>query len=604
MKKLLFLLTSICIAFALQAQSPTGGPDTFGYTWRNNLATNGPTYQWFDISTIGTAVAGLSDDNFVGPFAISGFPYYNSTPNGLYIGSNGYIAFTGVNIASTAAQFPAIPTLGGPNNFIAPMLSDLTFGGASSNPATCYFYNQGDTICITFEQVPFWTNNTNQYLGDNAFQIILNKRDSSITFNYKKQVGRPDPTYTQNFVSIGIENGTGNDGLQYSRGTTFPTANTSIKFYYPNVIQPVTDLELAWSDNEDNGGIFKTTSSPYQVQANVNNVGNQNVTSTITVNYQLIDTSGSAVRSGSTTLSSLNNGDDSTLNVGTPFTIANPGRYSLKTYISQVTGDGVASNDTSEILVTVVDSLNQTTQFLDYTNQANTFLGLGWIGGNGGTAVYIEPPYYPARVVSTNFYITGLGTAPGFSSILYDDNGRGNTHGTILDSTFIPAASITTGTYTSNFLIPSNIVINSGGVYLHWLMGGDGINIGRTVQSPASKRTYEVLFGSWAPYRDIGTEDFLMNIEIQPVSTVGIDENSKDANVKIYPNPSDNYVNVELEKELTNADYELLDSRGRSVNAKIINLSNTQLVVYKGNLNAGIYFLRINNRTHQIQFVD
>ena len=174
MKKLSALLSVVLISSICFAQQTSGGPDQFGYTFKNSSHASGPTYSWFDISTIGTLVTGLSDDNFVGPFPIAGFPYYTNNPTQFWIGSNGYISFSPVNIASTAASFPAIPTVGGPNNFIAPFLTDLTFAGASSNPGKAYHYDQGDTICITFDKVPFWVNNSNQYGGDNSFQIILN----------------------------------------------------------------------------------------------------------------------------------------------------------------------------------------------------------------------------------------------------------------------------------------------------------------------------------------------------------------------------------------------------------------------------------------------
>ncbi len=143
------------------------------------------------------------------------------------LGPNGYLSFTPSNIASSGAQFPAIPSVGGTHNFLAPFLTDLSFGGNATNPGVVFMYDQGDTLCVTFEKVPFWVNNANQYGGENTFQIILNRADSSITYNYKTQIGTPDPVYTTNYISIGIENPTGNDGLQYYRGDTTALSGTS-----------------------------------------------------------------------------------------------------------------------------------------------------------------------------------------------------------------------------------------------------------------------------------------------------------------------------------------------------------------------------------------
>ena len=69
MKKILLFLFAALGSVATYAQSNgSGGPDGYGYTWRDNRDPQGPTYNWFDISTIGTPVTGLGDDNVVGPF--------------------------------------------------------------------------------------------------------------------------------------------------------------------------------------------------------------------------------------------------------------------------------------------------------------------------------------------------------------------------------------------------------------------------------------------------------------------------------------------------------------------------------------------------------
>jgi len=603
LKLLPFLLSLLLIGPQAISQTSSGGPDLFGYTYRDNTAPNGPQYLWFDISTIGTAVTGLSDDNFVGPFSISGFTYYTGTPSALYIGSNGYIAFTGVNISSSAAQFPAIPTLGAPNNFIAPMLTDLTFGGASSNPAQCYFYASGDTIAVTWEGVPFWTNNTNQYAGDNSFQVILNKADSSITFNYKKQSGSPDPTYVNNYLSIGIENATGSDGLQYVRGTTFPPANRAVKYYFPSVINPLTDVSLNWVDNDANGGIFKMVNQNYLPRLNVKNEGNQAITGNIRVGYRLLTSANVISDSNSTTFNGLGVGEDTTIVFNKLFSINQADRYDYKGYVSAVNFDNIRSNDTTSILLTALDT-GLTAQDLDYTDQVGSLFSISWIGGNGGVAVYMEPPYYPARVLSTNFFITATGSPPaGFHSVLYDDSGRQGSFGNILDSASIAALQITPQSYYSHSVAASNITIASGGVYLLWLMDGPGVALGRVIQNPASQRTFEVLNGAWSRYRDADDEDFNMGIQVAPVSTDLEEGVSSLKDFKVYPNPARDIVTVELEASATSNDYQLMDLSGKHVDAKIMNYGN-ELKLFRGKLKAGTYILRVGKSIAKIQFTD
>jgi hypothetical protein len=603
MKKLnLFIFSIFCATSLLFAQVPTsGGPDAFGYTFKTSQDPTGPSYSWFDISQIGTTVSGLADDNFVGPFPISNFPFYSSTPQSLYIGSNGYVAFSPGNIASTAAQFPAIPNSGGSNNFIAAMLTDLNFSGPN-NPANAYFYSAGDTVCITFEKVPFWTNNAVTYSGLNTFQVILNKADSSITVNYKLQSGLPDPTYVNNFVSMGIENSTGLDGLQFWRSNTFPPDTFSVKYYYPSVTAPVTDLSLNWTSNENNGGKFLLVNQTFNPILNILNVGNQDIRTNITVNYELRDATNLLVTSGSGSIDSLLVGDDSSYVFTATPPITFPGRYRLKTFLSAVSGDNIQLNDTSEALVKVLDS-SKFPVILDYSDIATpSFGGVSWSGGNAGVGVYIEPPFYPARIVASNFYIANTGTT-GFYSILYDDDARGGGPGTVLDSTYFGPGQIASGQYIRDSL-RNNVIINSGGVYLLWLMGNGTITLGTSFAQPVSKQTFEVIGGAWAPYRSREFQDFKMNIEVQPLS-VSLNEVVEDLPTKlnIYPNPSNNFFDVEGLENIDQQTLELFDLQGKRVHVKIIPYDK-KVRVFKGALDAGQYFIRINQETKPIIFTD
>jgi hypothetical protein len=596
MKKALFLWLTLC-SLIVFSQTTSGGPDNFGYTYKNSLHPSGPSFQWFDITQIGIIINGLTDDNFVGPYTISGFPYYSGTPTNLYIGSNGYISFDPVNIASSNAQFPQIPLNTGSNHFIAALLTDFTFSG-TGNAGSCFFYNQGDTICVTFDKVPFWVNNTNQYAGDNSFQVLLNKRDSSITFNYLKQVGTPDPTYISNFVTIGIENNSGNDGLQYFRGTTFPSDSFSIKFEYPTVAQAVIDLSVEYIDNIGNNAIFLPLNGTFSPTALIKNVGNQDVKSSITVTTVIRDPAGITAYNAIQNIDSLKSGNDS-LKTFRSFNPNLTGRYSAQTYVTRITGDFAITNDTSEFLILVVDTtLSPAT--LDYTDGVGG-LGIGWAGGNGGCGLYIEPPYYPARIVAANFFITAIGTpSVGFHSIILDDNGRQAGQGTTLDSTFVNGNTISVGVY-NRVPLATPIVINSGGVYLYWLMDGPAVNLSRSFTRPASRQTFEVIFGSWSEYRDKLTEDFLMNIEIEPLTT-SIKNNSTGTIGTIFPNPSSDKLTVII-NSAHNEIIQILDVRGRKVNAKMLRYSD-RIEIIRNHLPSGTYFISVGQETKSFIWSD
>jgi hypothetical protein len=596
MKKALFLWLTLC-SLIVFSQTTSGGPDNFGYTYKNSLHPSGPSFQWFDITQIGIIINGLTDDNFVGPYTISGFPYYSGTPTNLYIGSNGYISFDPVNIASSNAQFPQIPLNTGSNHFIAALLTDFTFSG-TGNAGSCFFYNQGDTICVTFDKVPFWVNNTNQYAGDNSFQVLLNKRDSSITFNYLKQVGTPDPTYISNFVTIGIENNSGNDGLQYFRGTTFPSDSFSIKFEYPTVAQAVIDLSVEYIDNIGNNAIFLPLNGTFSPTALIKNVGNQDVKSSITVTTVIRDPAGITAYNAIQNIDSLKSGNDS-LKTFRSFNPNLTGRYSAQTYVTRITGDFAITNDTSEFLILVVDTtLSPAT--LDYTDGVGG-LGIGWAGGNGGCGLYIEPPYYPARIVAANFFITAIGTpSVGFHSIILDDNGRQAGQGTTLDSTFVNGNTISVGVY-NRVPLATPVVINSGGVYLYWLMDGPAVNLSRSFTRPVSRQTFEVIFGSWSEYRDKLTEDFLMNIEIEPLTT-SIKNNSTGTIGTIFPNPSSDKLTVII-NSAHNEIIQILNVRGRKVNAKMLRYSD-RIEIIRNHLPSGTYFISVGQETKSFIWSD
>ncbi len=511
MKKILFFLLTCLISIPLYSQT-SGGPDAYGYTWKNsNHTVNPPVFGWLDISGYGNEVTGLADDNVIGPYGGSaGFQFYWYPTPQFWIGSNGYLSFAGNNIA---APFPAtIPSSAGSNNFIGMMMSDLNFSGAN-NPAECYMYYNADTLVVSYVNVPFWYNNTQGYTGSNTFQVILSKVDNSITINYlSTNLGTVSATTFD--CAVGIENNTGTLGLS-SIIDVLPADSLTVKFYYPDTVTyAVTDASVLWNDNMDNGGIFVKKNAPaMSLKANYKNTGNQNLSSftardTIYNFYNFIQSSGNA------SVPPLVVGADTTVTFSNTWSPTVTGIYSFNSGLTGVSGDMVASNNVIQQEIVVVDT-SQTTFTLEYTDGTADGGGLGWNGGNGGVGVYIEPPIYPVEIVSTRYFITANAVSPvGFYAKIYDDNGPNGTAGTMLDSVYVPPTSITTNTYTTVNAGNSNLIIYSGGVYVCWYMAAAEINIGRDVTPPISRRTYEVLGGSWSDYRDRYTEDFLIGLNV------------------------------------------------------------------------------------------
>ncbi len=74
-----------------------GGPDAFGYIFKDSDEADGPTYNWIDITATGTEVSEdnlISDDDYIGPFPIGfTFSFYGTDRTQFYMHSNGVLSF-------------------------------------------------------------------------------------------------------------------------------------------------------------------------------------------------------------------------------------------------------------------------------------------------------------------------------------------------------------------------------------------------------------------------------------------------------------------------------------------------------------------------------
>ena len=484
----------------------SGGPDAYGYTWKNSSHTsNPPSYNWVDITTRGDQVTGLADDNVVGPFPIpAGFQYYWYPVSQIWIGSNGYISFNGVNMAS---PFPSsVPSPAGGNDWLAPHMADLNFSG-SNNPAQCYFYANQDSLVVSFINVPYWSVTAPGYSGSNSFQIVWTKADKHIQFNYQSL---SSAGATSQDCVTGIENVTGALGLQ-NYIDVVPSNSFAIKYYYPSVVTyAVTDGGVNWNKDDRNGGYFIPVNSMQNFQTNIKNFGNQALpafTATDTI-YSVL----TPIVNGSVAVPALQPGEDTTLTFSNTFMAQFPAIFKLSSRVSGISGDMVAANNRKTTKIVAV-STNQTQYTLDYSDGIPDGTGLSWNGGGGGIGVYIEPPVYPAQINGCQFLVTAQPATPvGCSVMLYDDNGPGGTQGTLLDSMYIQPSNIFVGSYTTVMFNNAPFYKTSGGYYLVWYMGGSGITIGRDLTPPTSQQSYEILGSTWAHYRDMYTEDFCMGL--------------------------------------------------------------------------------------------
>ncbi len=188
----------------------SGGPDDYGYKWIDSDEQGGPTFQWVDITGIGTPIS-MSDDDNEGPFTLPfDFKFYENEYNSFRICSNGWISFT-----STSTQYTndPLPSADAPENLVAPMWDDL-------NPSTggqVYYYITSDSAVVSWINVPHYYHD-----GSYSFQIVL-LRGGIIFYNYLSLNG------DVNSATVGIQNATKDDGLQVAYNANYLHDNLTVR---------------------------------------------------------------------------------------------------------------------------------------------------------------------------------------------------------------------------------------------------------------------------------------------------------------------------------------------------------------------------------------
>jgi hypothetical protein len=524
----------------------SAAPDAYGYKWKDNNDAGGPVYNFRDttsgLSSNWQRVTGLSDDNNVGPFILGfNFRYYYYNVSRIRIGSNGYLLLesgSDVNTSPMNSPFPAsIPLAAPPNNFIAGYAADMIFG-VSAQPGKCYIYrNNVDSVIVSYYDVPLWQQAAPGYNGSHTFQIILTKSDSSITVMYKNIAGTLQGTSNQ--LAIGIENVTGNVGLQRftGLGPTPITNNSAIKYYYPrSTTFSVKDAACSWVDNVSTGGIFKMTSDTLTVKTRIGNTGNVSTGGTFITSLAVKNATNVTVMTDSVMVPSLGPETDTLVSFAKKFIPTTAGKYTV-TVTTMLVGDAVASNNVKNLELNVV-SRTSPWLTLAYDNGTNTG-GISWSGGTGAIAMYFVPPVYPARIDTLRFFIAANTNNVSFFAKIIDDDGIGGLPGTDLYTS--AAITPTSTTAFTNVVVPGGITVSSGGFYVSWVMNGESIQIGEDIVGPISNRSFEGLGGSYAPYREGSTNDPMIRAVIKNPS-VGVVNNNTGIPEKFslsqnYPNP-------------------------------------------------------------------
>lgn len=499
------ILTLVTLAAQTALFALSGGPDQYGYTWKDSDEPGGPVYDWIDITAIGSQVTGLADDNIVGPLVIGeNFPFYWYGIKKIFVGSNGYITFT--TSGNIAAAFPFIPQAGATDNYIAGFMTDLNFAG-DGNPGECWWDDDLNRTVISFINVPYWTSIEPLYTGSNSFQFVLNKLDSTITINYQST----PCCSSSNGPMGGIESIVGDIGLQHSTGF-YPVNNYAVRYYAPPVpLISITDAAVEWVTDETNGGrSLAVNGAPFPLHAFIRNTGDQ-IIPAITVTSQIFNATNQLVAIDAVNVDTLEPGQAEDIIFLNSYIPDAPGTYRSVTTISGVAGEMVASNNivTQELVAYDVELLNNA---VDWAGPDDDLIGIGWVGGQAGCGAYILPPSYPSYVTHTTCRIVSNFGLVGFTMKVYDDDGPNGTPGTLLDSVFVDQADGQAGDH--EYPLASPFMLTDGGLYVQWYMQGPNVNLAQDITGPFSLRSYEVIQGAWAEYRDREIADFHLGLRM------------------------------------------------------------------------------------------
>ena len=522
-----------------------GGPDAFGYTWIDSDETGGPAYQWTDISATGTLVAGLADDNVVGPFPIGfSFPFYENFYTDVNVSSNGYLIFGSTSSSLTNQNIPSSTT---PNNVIAWAWDDLHGQGTGS---TVHYQNMGNYWIIQFT-------NYNEYPSTSTGKITAQVHlynNGHIRIYYNSIVGGFDTSS----LTVGIENNAGtvatninynssyiHDGLAIAIDFPIPTFITSVVPAQGQVAPgEFVDVVATFTSNDID---FPVGTHTAELELNTNDLDNAVVmipatmvvyepgmlSGTVTSAVDGSPIFGATVVAGDYSAMTDENGNYSlVLDAGT-YTVT----FSKTGFSSVVVNDVVITETVTTDLDAVLDEMFYPVSFVyAEVNEADTEVEVTWglpepeyeilfddgtaenftawaLAGNMN-AVKFTPAGYPATVYGGKIFIgdgsfpnnnTGLiGTT--FGAMVMDDSGTNGLPGVVIDS-----VEVTVNNYGWVVFTGLDATIESGSFYLVMVQGGISPNVapvGVDQTTPTAYRSYSrnVVAGqAWglSPYQDM-----------------------------------------------------------------------------------------------------
>ncbi|MBL0020649.1 MAG: T9SS type A sorting domain-containing protein, partial [Bacteroidetes bacterium] len=328
--------------------------------------------------------------------------------------------------------------------------------------------------------------------------------------------------------------------------------------------------------------------------------------STVTAKGSLRDLQLANIWSDSVSINGLPNGSNAALTFPDELLLIRLGQYYFQVETETEDGQDInPTNNTNTIEVVGVSGTGGRNE-LSFASGFPPSESVSWAGGNptDGVAVKMVPPGFPAIIDSVRVYIIGDGdlqTPPpvGYTIKIYglDVNGAPDPNN-LLANAPVSAANVLEDAWNSVAISPA-INIASGGFAVAWMQQGSGISLGAEQYGPISRRSYEILGGSWAPYRSRETTEFLMGVVTDlPVANQAPANN--ESHLQIFPNPSNGISTIRYSlPQAGEVEFVVTDLQGRSVLKAMKSTHSAGWNQFELNLeNAanGIYFLQMSHR--------
>jgi len=199
------------------------GPCNYGYRAFSDLSPYPirPTFNWIEIKNIGTQIANGDDVTQSVPLPFT-FKFFGQNKSSITVSSNGWVGFG--SYTSSHLSNVGIPNISAPNDIIAIVWDDLN-PSATGSGKIYYYYDAANHIFIVEYDSVYHYGTT---LPTKAQVILYDPAyyptptgDGNIVIQFLITPGQTDYT-------CGIENSTGDDGIQYYYDGTYAQGADSI----------------------------------------------------------------------------------------------------------------------------------------------------------------------------------------------------------------------------------------------------------------------------------------------------------------------------------------------------------------------------------------